>query len=89
MYFINGRCSFNETISFGVPQGSISFIILIMFNVSQLLFTLLFADDRNVFTIRLGVSQLIAIMNNELAKGVEWSNVNKLSLNVKNSQHDY
>ena len=52
-----------------------------MFNVS--LFTLLFADDTNVFTIGKDVRQLIAIMNNELTKIVEWLNVNKLALNVK------
>ena len=60
-----------------------------MFNVSQLLFTPLFADDTNVFTTEKDVRQLIAIMNNELAKIFEWVNVNKLSLNVKkNSLHD-
>ena len=61
-----------------------------MFNVSQLLFTPLFADDTNVFTTEKDVRQLIAIMNNELAEfEFEWVNVNKLSLNVKkNSLHD-
>ena len=52
-----------------------------MSNVSQLLFTLLFADDTNVFTIGIYV-QLIAIMNNKLTKIVEWFNVNQLSFNV-------
>ena len=47
-------------------------------DVSQLLFTLLFADDTNVFTIGKDVRQLIVIMNNELTKIVEWLNVNKL-----------
>ena len=54
-----------------------------MSNVSQLLFTFLFADDTNVFKIVKDVRQLIAIMNNGLPKIVEWLNVNKLSLNVK------
>ena len=64
-----------------------------MSNVSQLLFTLLFADDTNVFTSGKDVTQLLAIimiMNKELTKIVEWVNVNKLSLNVKkNSLHDF
>ena len=59
-----------------------------MSNVSQLLFTLLFADDTNVFTSGKYVRQLIiAIMNNELTKNVEWLNVNKLSSNVKKTHY--
>ena len=75
------------------PQGSIIgpllFLIYVndMSNVSQLLFTLLFADDTNVFTSGKDVRQFIAIMNNELTKIVEWLNVNKLSLNVKKTHY--
>ena len=58
-----------------------------MSKVSQLLFTLLFADDTNVFTSGKDVRQLIAIMNNEFTKIVEWLNVNKLSLNVSLSRN--
>ena len=59
-----------------------------MSSVSQLLFTLLFADDTNVFTSGKDV-QLLAIINNELTKIVEWLNLNKLSLNVKKSLLHY
>ena len=89
----NRHCSSDETVSCGVTQGSILgpllFLIYVndMPNVSQLLFTLLFADDTNVFTSGKDVRQLIAILNNELTKIVEWLNVNKLSLNVKKT-HD-
>ena len=58
-----------------------------MSNVSQLLFTLSFADDTNDFTIEKNVRQLIAIMNEELAKIVEWLNVNKLSLNFEKTHN--
>ena len=58
-----------------------------MSNVSQILFTLLFADDTNVFTSGKDVRQLIAIMNNELTKIVEWLNVNKLSVNEKKTHY--
>ena len=78
---------FSRHCSSNVPQGSILGLLLFliyvndMSNVSQLLSTLLFADDTNVFTIGKDVRQLIAIMNNKLPKIVEWLNVNKLSLN--------
>ena len=98
----NRHCSSNETnetnVSCGVPQGSmldpLLFLIFVndMSNVSQLLFTLLFADDTNVFTSGKDVRQLIAIMNNELTKIGEWLNVNKLSKKIKcqkNSLHDF
>ena len=56
-----------------------------MSNVSQLLTTLHFylQMTQMFFTIGKSVRQLIAIMNNELAKNVDWLNINKLSLNVK------
>ena len=89
----NRHCSSNETVYCGVPQGSLlgPLLFLIYFNdmsnVSQLLFTLLFADDTNVFTIGKDVRQLLAIVNDELTKNVEWLNVKKLSLNVKKTHY--
>ena len=68
--FFNGRCSSNVTVPCGVPQGSILvplvFLIYVndMSNVSQLLCTLSFGDDTNVFTIGKEGRQLIVIKIN-------------------------
>ena len=52
-------------------------------NVSSLLFSLLYADDTNMFVTGKNIENLIFLMNTELKKIVIWLNANKLSLNVK------
>ena len=80
--------SSQSKITCGVPQGSISgpllFLIYIndMANVSDKLFTLLFADDTNAFITGHNIDEMIVIMNHELKNLVTWMNANKLSLNV-------
>ena len=79
-------------ISCGVPQGSILgpllFLLYVndMANVSSVLFTILFADDTNVFVQGKSLDHLIDVMNNELCKLSEWMAINKLSLNVKKTK---
>ena len=51
--------------------------------VSSKIFTLLFADDSNLFLSGKNPDQLIQEMNLELVKVINWLEVNKLSLNLK------
>ena len=89
----NGVKSDEKVITCGVPQGSIlgPLLFLIYINdlsqVSDKIFSLLFADDSNMFTSGKQVDTLIETMNSELEKVIEWLNVNKLSLNLKKTHY--
>jgi hypothetical protein len=88
--------NFNSTrkdIICGVPQGSILgpllFLLYVndMVNVSNILFSILFADDTNLFLTGKNLSATINNMNKELEKVVDWLSVNKLSLNIKKTNY--
>ena len=77
-----------QSISCGVPQGSILgpllFIIYMndICNVSELLFTVLYADDASVVIYGKDMFSIITILNHELYKLSTWLKPNKLSLNT-------
>ena len=81
--------SSSMSVKCGVPQesilGPLLFLLYVndIYNVSSVLFNLLFADDTNVFVQGKSIVNLVKTMNEELCKLSDWMDVNKLSLNVK------
>ena len=82
----NSDTSFLEC---GVPHGSIlgPFLSIIftndIFNVSELLFTVLYADDTCVLLGGKDLDNLITCLNNELKNITTWLKANKLSVNAQ------
>ena len=80
-------------ISCGVPQESILgpqlFMIYVndMCKVSDILKFILFADDTNIFYSHSCLTHLVEVLCTELNKLHTWFNVNKLSLNIDETNY--
>ena len=72
-----------------VPYWDHFFLLYIndLSRVSSLLFSMLFADDSNMFLSGKNPDELINTMNTEIQKILEWLNINKLTLNVKKTHY--
>ena len=79
-----------HNIQCGVPQGSVLgpllFLIYIndLYNVSDVLDFILFADDTNILFSHNDMKFLSETINNELTKLTQWFLATKLSINLKN-----
>ena len=91
--YLTNRSQFNmydniqsETrrIKCGVPQSLIlvPFLFIIYMNVSELLYTIMYADDTSIKMSGSDLESLIQSVNSELCLLNTWLKANKLSLNV-------
>lgn len=89
----NNSHSTVKHISMGVPQGSIlgPLLFLIYVNdisdVSDKLYSILFADDTNVFIEGSNLNNLINTLNEELHKLTMWLDSNKLTINLSKTHY--
>ena len=87
----DGLRSDTKPVQCGVPQGSILGPLLFIItmndigNVSDFLYSILYADDTCVLLNGKNYLNLVKLLNSELDKLSIWLNANKLSLNVKKS----
>ena len=82
-----------RSIKCGVPQGSIFGPLLFIFyindicNISELLYTIMYADDTSVIMSGSDLESIIKSVNSELCLLNTWLKANKLSLNVNKTYY--
>ena len=89
----NNVKSKTEIITHGVPQGSIlgPLLFIIYMNdfsrSSELIFSILFADDTSVFIEGTCLNDISEILNTELEKISIWLEANKLTININKTHY--
>ena len=93
MFFYNNTPSDIGNITHGVPQWSIlgPLLFILYMNgfprASNLLFSILYADDTNIFIEGTEYHKVISTPNTELLKVSDWLNSNKLTINLKKTNY--
>lgn len=88
----NNKISEFQTITCGVPQGSILGPLLFLIYVndinkaSSILSPIMFADDTNLFYSHKNINELFKTVNIELEKVSDWLLANKLSINISKTK---
>ena len=84
-----------ETITRGVPQGSILGLLLFLLygndlkNAINLLDAIMYADDINLFLTHKDISYLSETTNLQLERINQWFISNKLSINVSKAMYSF
>ena len=84
-----------ETITRGVPQGSILGLLLFLLygndlkNAINLLDAIMYADDTNLFLTHKDISYLSETANLQLERISQWFISNKLSINVSKTMYSF
>ena len=90
---INGKISNTETVTYGVPQGSVLGPLLFIIYTNDLpqsltnSKTILFADDTTIFKSSNNIEHLYKAMNEDLKILEDWFKANKLSLNASKTNY--
>ena len=88
---VGGHISSSETITCGVPQGSVLGPLLFLLfindiqNSSRKFRFYLFADDTNILYVDKDLRSLEKVVNEEFKNVYNWLAVNKLTINIKKS----
>ena len=84
-----------ESITYGVPQGSILGPLLFLIyindlpNATNILDPIMFADDTNLFYSHRGIKTLFPTVNEELEKLGGWFTANRLSLIIQKTKYTF